>query len=353
MNLKMKYILFYLLAIIFSIFVIGCSELNTDIPPAPKVNIHGDSLYNPANANYHVNSIKNSPNGFFDCQECHAGDFSGGPSGAGCDDCHAGIGAHQTGYLDPSSSGFHGNFIRNNDWDMTGCQSCHGPEYKGKVAVPDYPIPGCRDCHSNPGGPENCTTCHGSATSSAPPKDLSGNTSTTIRGVGAHQSHLKGNVIGKNLSCTECHNYPGGVDTPGHIDSDLPAELLFNNTLANNITNDPSTIEYDATLPLFEPNPSYNTDSLTCSNTYCHGYFKNGNLNNKPVWTNASTSACGSCHGDGTSPLPKTISQGGTHPGFTDCSMCHDGVVDANQNIINPSKHIDGLLNLYGSDIKY
>ena len=73
---------------------------------------------------------------------------------------------------------------------------------------------------------------------------------------------------------------------------------------------------------------------------------------NKPVWTDPSTSQCGSCHGDGSNPLPKRAPEG-SHPSDTECHLCHGGVVDENQNIINPSKHIDGLLNLYGNDIKY
>jgi nitrate/TMAO reductase-like tetraheme cytochrome c subunit len=76
-------------------------------------------------------------------------------------------------------------------------------------------------------------------------------------------------------------------------------------------------------------------------------------LNNVAVWTEPASAECGSCHGNSTSSLPKTNSEGGTHPGSTNCSNCHGGVVDADLKIINPSKHIDGLLNLFGNDIKY
>jgi predicted CxxxxCH...CXXCH cytochrome family protein len=158
---------------------------------------------------------------------------------------------------------------------------------------------------------------------------------------------------GRFVTCTECHNVPGGVYTQGHIDSDNRAEVVMNNPLANLLTNDPSTSEYDPSLPLFEPDPLYNSSTLSCSNTYCHGNFKNGNLNNIVVWTDPASAECGTCHGNATSPLPKTNSEGGSHPGSTNCSICHGGVVDADLNIINPSKHIDGLLNLFGNDIKY
>ncbi len=59
----------FLLALIL---IAACSELNTDLPPAPKVNTHGDSLYSPTSPNYHVKTIADSPNGWDDCKECHA-----------------------------------------------------------------------------------------------------------------------------------------------------------------------------------------------------------------------------------------------------------------------------------------
>jgi predicted CxxxxCH...CXXCH cytochrome family protein len=353
MNLKMKYILFYLLAIIFSIFVFSCSELNTDIPPAPKVNIHGDSVYSATSPNYHPKTIAGSPNGMYDCQECHAADFSGGVAKVGCNtsDCHPTINVHVDGVTDPSSENFHGKYIRNDQWDMRPCKSCHGENYGGGLVSPS-----CKDCHTLRNGPENCSTCHGSQGNNAPPQDLEGNTSINERGVGAHQVHYKGNSEGRTLQCIECHLLPGAVYVPGHIDSELPAEVFMNDSRANTTTNDDSLqfiFSIDPNQPRYIPNPVYNPTDLTCSNTYCHGYFKNGNIDNKPVWTNPATSACGTCHGNGTSPLPKIESQGGSHPDEDDCSDCHSGVVDENLNIINPSKHIDGLLNLFGNDIKY
>jgi len=349
-NSMTKILLTYFTFLLALILIAACSELNTDIPSVPKVNTHGDSLYNPTSPNYHPKTIAGSPNGMYDCQECHAADFSGGVAKVGCNttDCHPSIVVHVSGVIDPANENFHGNYIKNNQWNMIPCQSCHGENYDGGFVSPT-----CRECHSDPGGPENCTTCHGSSSSNAPPEDLNGNTETTERGVGAHQIHLKGGDVGRNLTCTECHNVPGGVYTPGHVDSELPAEIFMNNPRANLITNDPSTSEYDQNLPLFIPDPTYDPADLTCSDTYCHGYFKNGNLDNRPVWNDPSTSQCGSCHGDGSHPLPKVSSQGGSHPANTNCNVCHGGVVDVNMNIINPSKHIDGLLNLFGNDIEY
>ena len=353
MKSKMKYIYIFLVSSAFLIYFASCSDLNENIPPAPEVTIHGYGTFDTLSTNYHPNLVAEAPDGMYDCQNCHAADYSGGITGVGCNtpNCHPTISVHQTGIVDTTSQNFHGYYIKDNQWDMLPCKSCHGENYSGGMVSPS-----CLNCHSYLNGPENCTTCHGSKTSNAPPKDLNGNYSTSERGVGAHQAHLKENSFGRVVSCTECHVIPGTVYTPGHIDSDNRAEVIMSNDLtilANLVTNDPSTIYYDSTQITYSPNPEYNLEALTCSNTYCHGYFKNGNLDNKPVWNNSSTAACGTCHGDETSPLPKTNSQGGSHINNPNCYICHSDVVDADLKIINPSKHIDGLLNLFGEDIKY
>lgn len=237
---------------------------------------------------------------------------------------------------------------------MRSCQTCHGTQYSGgTVGV------SCLTCHTGTSGPENCSTCHGSSTSPAPPRDLNGNTVNTARGVGAHQVHLLGTTRAKGITCEECHSIPAGVYGAGHVDSGSPAEVNMNNYLANLQTNLPSTSIYSASLPLFDPNPVYDSGTTSCSSTYCHGTFKNGNPSNAPVWNNPASAACGTCHGDPAAAttalkaLPMTAAQGGTHPNNTSCSICHGGVVNASLQFINSSKHIDGRLNLSGSDIVY
>jgi len=149
------------------------------------------------------------------------------------------------------------------------------------------------------------------------------------------------------------------VYATGHIDSDQRAEVLMTNYLANLQTNLPSTSRYNASLPLFDPDPVYDSGTTSCSSTYCHGTFKNGNTSNAPVWNNPASAACGTCHGDpnAANPAeiarPKTAAQGGTHPTSTSCSNCHGGVVNSSRQIINSSKHIDGRLNLSENDIIY
>jgi predicted CxxxxCH...CXXCH cytochrome family protein len=285
-----------------------------------------------------------------------------GLAGSGCADLKSdlpspsdpGVQVHKEGWASPSSPDFHGNTIRAANWDMRSCKTCHGAAYDGGTVQVS-----CRTCHTGAAGPEECTTCHGGV-NPAPPRDLNGNTARSSRGVGAHQFHLNSSALALAINCSECHTVPSAVYVPGHIDGDNRAEVQFNGTLALTVTNEPSTTDYDASLPLYAPAPVHSPTQLSCSDTYCHGNFKNGN-NFSPVWndTTGTQAACGTCHGDltKTTPadraLPKTSANGGTHPSVTACSACHGDVVDANLNIIDSTKHVNGKLNVFGSERDY
>ncbi|RJP63829.1 MAG: CxxxxCH/CxxCH domain-containing protein [Ignavibacteriales bacterium] len=255
---------------------------------------------------------------------------------------------HPEGFSKVGNSDFHGKFIQQHAWNLKMCKQCHGTNYNGGTSSVS-----CLSCHNNPGGPEGCGTCHEIG------KDLNGNTSTAERGVGAHTVHLLGNSKGKIVSCAECHNVPADIYQQGHMDTEANSEVMFNSYFANIKTNEPVTSDYDSQLQLFSPNPTYNSVNLSCSNTYCHGYFKNGNLTNAPVWNNSSSNACGTCHGDPTKAtlaeksLPKTTANGGTHVNVLTCSNCHGGVVNSNLQFVDASKHIDGKLNVFGNDIDF
>ena len=342
----------------------GCSDLKTDLPSpvASGVQAHGATWLDTSSSGFHGKVVDAANGDVHECLKCHGLNYRGGTSGISCVKCHQEKGAtlHGKGWIDQSSPNFHGNAVRAMGWDMRSCQACHGVLYEGgRVGV------SCRDCHQDGAGPENCTTCHGShgsVSTPAPPRDLSKNSSRSARGVGAHQIHLAGSSIFGTMLCSECHTVPGSVYVAGHIDSTARAEVLFNNSLTKTRTNEIGTIDYDPGLPTYTPSPSYSQAALACSNTYCHGYFKNGNLAFAPTWndTTGASWACGTCHGDVTKPLntvarsvPKTTAQGGSHPdvvalGQTNCVVCHGDVVDANFRIINTSKHINGKLNVVG-----
>jgi predicted CxxxxCH...CXXCH cytochrome family protein len=165
----------------------------------------------------------------------------------------------------------------------------------------------------------DCTSCHGSPSSSAPPKDLSGDTAPTAQGVGAHAAHLAPSTWRRAMTCSNCHVVPTSVDSPGHRDPDNLAEVIFDT---------------------LNPAGTYSTATATCSNQYCHGTGA-GN-NGTEVWNVPGALACGGCHsmtGTGMSGDHRR------HIGEENmrCSECHADVVSANQTIIGASLHVNGV----------
>lgn len=248
---------------------------------------------------------------------------------------------HPTDWVQVTGSNSHGKFIRNTSWNFEQCKQCHGSDYRGGISKSS-----CYTCHNATAGPEACNTCHGSLSNPAPPRDLNSNFSTSARGVGAHQSHVKEGKFALGFDCVECHIKPTSLRSPGHLDDTPNAEVIFQ---------DSSLARHKTAIGIGEylvPNPDYDLNNLTCSNTYCHGYFRNGNLNNAPKWNivDGTQATCGSCHG-----LPPA----GTHPKVspTSCaSACHNDVVgisNAQLYIKDKTKHINGKLNLYGYEVEF
>jgi predicted CxxxxCH...CXXCH cytochrome family protein len=292
------------------------------------------------------------------CTKCHGTDYNGGISNVSCNACHK----HADGIIDPSSANFHGKLVGAANWTMTQCMKCHGSDYKGGISAKS-----CLNCHNQPKGPEDCSTCHGSSANPAPPKDVSRNTAVTARGVGAHQKHLVGGALSDgSLQCVDCHVVPTSLASPGHINTavpNAPAQIAATATVAYTKTNLPGTAgaaPYDKGQPTYTPTPSYSAATVKCTNTYCHGNFKNGNATNAPTWNDPASGACGTCHGDvtkatlGERAMPKnTLYGNGTHYPVTYCYTCHGDVVDANWNIIDKSKHMNGKLNVFGTEIPF
>jgi len=259
---------------------------------------------------------------------------------AGCSDLQSEIATpqtlsvHKAGIQDQSSPDFHGNLVGHIGWDMDGCKSCHGTHYNGGTVGQS-----CISCHTYPAGPEACNTCHGifaDPSKSAPPRDLQNNTATTFVGVGAHAIHLYDNVTGEKVECSVCHTIPKTLKSPGHIDMDGRAEIVFSGLAMKRGEGVDSTV-----TAMYDPSDN------TCANTYCHGYFKNGNLTNKVKWTDKAN--CGTCHGDPVTgnPLP-----GGTHqqnPLFAqNCQWCHAKTVTGGNGVysFNKQNHINGVIDI-------
>jgi predicted CxxxxCH...CXXCH cytochrome family protein len=173
-----------------------------------------------------------------------------------------------------------------------------------------------------------CTTCHGNSAQAAsqaaplyaaPPTDAKGNTAITARGVGTHQIHLVNGTLRNALACSECHTVPS-------------SQLHANGTVE---------VIFGALAKTGAANPAWN--GASCSASYCHGNFKNGNTTYAPTWTVVAANKCGTCHGTTANPAP-----GGTHPSVaaTSCGTCHTGYTGTTVNLTN---HMNGTVEVTSS----
>ncbi|MDP2207206.1 MAG: CxxxxCH/CxxCH domain-containing protein [Bacteroidota bacterium] len=399
--------------LIFVIFILfgGCSKLQKELPePTSPTVIHAKGWEIVSSENFHGKYLHKKEWQLTDCISCHGSDFSGGTSKVSCYTCHSSY-PHRAGFLQKNSPYYHGLYLKSESWVTTSCQGCHGTDLSGgnngvkcatchdsyphkagwKVAAQttfhgkylkdaQWDMKLCTGCHGSgyDGGsvtnvscmtsqchvdasgrkksPEACNTCHGSFSTKAdsifawaPPRSVDGETATTFKGVGAHQKHLATGTFGKAVKCSECHSVPNQTFVNGHLDSNLPAEVIMNDTLARLITAN----------GLLVPNPTYQTTNATCSNTYCHGNWRLRRAtstaqfgyadsvmvgaNRSVVWTGGtSEAACGTCHAN-----PPTGHVAAT---LSTCGNCHTGIVNSSGAIIDKAKHINGKIMLFGTE---
>ncbi len=252
-------------------------------------------------------------------------------------------------------------------WNATGaqlaCTACHGsPPGPTSATIHHPPNPSCASCHAgytattvNAATHVNgtiqhtpatgCTQCHGDLTASgvanidvraAPASngsavDAHGNaaTATSARGIGAHAKHLTGTTWRSTpIACGECHAAVGPNDAT-HANG-TPA-VAFGALASTAWAGQP------AITPVW--NGAGGAATLTCSSTYCHGAFKNGQ-NGTPTWAAPSVVACGSCH------LVSTVNgPGGTHPNLSagqTCGSCHGG--SYTNSLVDPALHMNGVV---------
>jgi predicted CxxxxCH...CXXCH cytochrome family protein len=237
---------------------------------------------------------------------------------------------HTAGWTDTASFDFHGIAIQKNNWDIRNCRNCHGSDYKGGSSGKS-----CYDCHTNPAGPENCSTCHGFP----PPPSTEGYPS----GKESHQVHLfgKGTYSSTATSCQMCHTLPTSVYAEGHLDPGENGGVVITDPLA--------TLKSGGLAPV----PVYNPNTAGCSNTFCHGTWrlrKSGLASDSvytdsvmagagysPKWNGGTIEiVCGSCH---------SIPPAG-HKVYQQlvCSTCHEDVLTS----AGRKKHINGKIDLNG-----
>lgn len=318
--------------------IAACSERADPV----GVSTHPNGYADPTSDVFHGQFVNEAGSKATNCASCHGEDYSGGTAGVSCYDCHVTY-PHPDDFRFPSQDNFHGEMVAQvARWDLAVCQSCHGEDYSGK----GFDAKDCTTCHTQPDGPEDCRTCHGSLDgNAAPPTDLRDRTSTSVATVGAHQFHVADSTISAiyRNGCDNCHITPETYDAPGHIDEFPPQAEIVWGPLAT----------HDGRVE-----PVYDFGTNTCSSTYCHGafiyslaesenprgYAESAIIGNHQtmVWTRIRTDPvyCGFCHG-----LPPA---GHIDAEPEDCWLCHGSVVDAELNIIDPSKHVNGLPNAFG-----
>lgn len=238
------------------------------------------------------------------------------------------------------------------------CGTCHGLPPADHTTTAGRE---CRDCHRAVAGPgltianaalhgdglvqigdgaaNACNSCHGSATSAAPPGDLRGNTSPSAVGVGAHQAHLKATqLLSDPVACSACHVVPTAMNSPGHVD---PAGAL---------------VAFSGLAVADGAKPAWVDATASCSATYCHGggdkiskRDKTPGLRPNLSWTSTSPMTCNSCHG-----APPTGD--GIHlptMALSDCHRCHAATVNEGGGILftgpvgaKTTKHMNGVLDV-------
>ncbi len=218
------------------------------------------------------------------------------------------------------------------------CTGCHG----APPASPHPQVENCAMCHSNATGPMGrqlvdrlrhvdgvvdvnlpsaCDSCHGTPGNPAPPRDTKGQTATTFPGVGAHQAHVVGRGLARQVLCAECHVVPTTVVGGQHLDG--LAQVTFSGVARANLAQ-----------------PEYRAG--TCASTACHDISNytvasGGGQATTPRWTlvDGSQSRCTSCHGM-PPPLP--------HLQRSDCESCHLNAT-AQRTFVRPELHVDGQVN--------
>ncbi len=206
-------------------------------------------------------------------------------------------GVHPSGIAEPGAVGFHGDVLRELDWDFALCQGCHGDDFGGGTSGQS-----CLDCHAE--GPTACDTCHDESED-------------------AHPTHL----VTAGIACTECHVVPESWDAEGHIllasgaRDDAPAEVVFGPLAAR-----------DVEPPRRTAAPAYDPATQTCSGVYCHGGILGDDAAtaSAPRWDQPGAAACGGCHGE--PPADHAATAAGADGG---CDACHRG-----------APHLDGTLDV-------
>jgi len=178
----------------------------------------------------------------------------------------------------------------------------------------------CSSCHGDPG--RVLVTGADAQTRSAPPLDTQGRSGTSLRGVGAHLAHLNrtAGAVGAPTACGECHAVPSSM-----THSNGRVEVAFGTRARTG-----------------GAAPTYDSTSLTCSATYCHGQGLKGGSKPVPAWNQALSLGCATCHA--APPNDNCHPPSFNHEGGNSCSSCHRHVNAAGTAVTNARLHVNGIV---------
>lgn len=167
------------------------------------------------------------------------------------------------------------------DYRGTDCTLCHTHDFDNDLSTDDAFMQ-----DEATGG---CAACHGDQSAQAYfyPDDTP--TSTFPDRDGSHTEHA-GN---QSLDCEVCHPDPGSA---GHEDG-YPSAPNEPADLHQDGSNQSTYFASFGSVGTDDTNATYNQGSLACTSIDCHGDgLTQGAASATPVWGNASTAACGTCH---------------------------------------------------------
>ncbi len=222
---------------------------------------------------------------------------------------------HGPGILDPRSDGWHGKLARADGFAALRdpnaeavCGRCHegAPARPPGVQFAAPGAPSCTSCHSQSGGVQACSTCHGADDRAYPPRDPCYFGAVTPD---AHAAHVRaGRFRGTGLDCATCHPVPN---------DDLWADAHANGTVDLRFST------------LAGPAASFAASSGACS-VACHARAGRAP---QPTWRAELALDCSSCH----------LSPPADHyPGV--CARCHVEM-GATPDALHPGAlHLDGVV---------
>jgi len=203
------------------------------------------------------------------------------------------------------------------------CTLCHGADLSGGSSTIS-----CDTCHPAEWR-TTCTFCHGGEdnTTGAPPRDI--DNSNTNLSFSPHTAHVS-TRIHEAYDCIQCHLKPTDILSTGHL-------------FVGDTTPGVSEVRTDGGL-----SPSEVWDGNGgCSNSYCHG---DGQASNGSVTVATGSPNCDACHSDTSGGRDAWKEMSGEHEdhlrGGLACSDCHADTVSNGQTISDPTRHVNGTVDL-------